>query len=268
MAAKEKSIHAGHRRRLRERFRAQGLAGFAEHEVLELLLTYAIAQRDVNPMAHALLEQFGSLGAVLEADVDELMRVEGVGERTATLIALIPELFGCYQRSLMGERPSIFNFEDAAAYCASLFYGAHEERIYLICLDQSGRVIHPALLRRGTLDRVSIYPREVVQLALRHHAYGVLLAHNHPSGIAQASPADERVTRTIGKALALVGVNLVDHLVLCGGEAYSLARSMLHMGLEENVDYRVPADTAASGLRAEGGGSISLMELLTDDKGE
>ena len=110
-------IHTGHRQRLRERFRAQGLSGFAEHEVLELLLTYAIPQKDVNPLAHALLERFGSLAAVLEADAGELMRVPGVGENAATLIALMPELFGSYQRSLLGDRPVITTFQEAVRYC-------------------------------------------------------------------------------------------------------------------------------------------------------
>lgn len=238
------TVHAGHRRRLRERFRTQGLAGFAEHEVLELLLTYAIPQRDVNPVAHALIDRFGSLSAVLEADAAELMRVEGVGEHAASLIALMPELFGCYQRSLLGERPVISTFQDAMTYCLSLFYGVHDEQIYLICLDQGGRVLHPALLRRGTIDRVNIYPREAVELALRYHAHAVLLAHNHPSGMAYASQADRDVTQMIAQALGIVGVRLIDHLVVCGTGAYSMARSL--QGMDGDADYRTRAPQSSA----------------------
>lgn len=229
-------IHTGHRQRLRERFRVQGLGGFAEHEVLELLLTYAIPQKDVNPLAHALLERFGSLAAVLEADAGELMRVPGVGENAATLIALMPELFGSYQRSLLGDRPVITTFQEAVRYCLSLFYGAHEEEIYLICLDQSGRVLHPALLRRGTIDSVTLYPREVVELALRHRAHAVLLAHNHPSGHAHASQADQTVTQLVAQALGVVGVRLVDHLVISGQSACSVTRGTCAPA--EEIDYR------------------------------
>lgn len=220
----EKSVHAGHRQRLRERFRAQGLTGFAEHEVLELLLTYAIPQKDVNPIAHALLDRFGSLSAVLEADAGELMRVPGVGENAATLIALMPELFGSYQRSQLGTRPVVTTFQEAVRYCLSLFYGAREEEVYLICLNQGGRVLHPALLRRGTIDSVTIYPREVVELALRYRAHAVLLAHNHPSGHAHASQADQSVTQLVTQALGVVGVRLVDHLVISGQTACSVTR--------------------------------------------
>ena len=229
-------IHTGHRQRLRERFRAQGLSGFAEHEVLELLLTYAIPQKDVNPIAHALLDLFSSLAAVLEADAGELMRVPGVGENAATLIALMPELFGSYQRSLLGDRPVITTFQEAVRYCLSLFYGAHEEEIYLICLDQSGRVLHPALLRRGTIDSVTLYPREVVELARRHRAHAVLLAHNHPSGHAHASQADQTVTQLVAQALSVVGVRLVDHLVISGQSACSVTRGTCAPA--EEIDYR------------------------------
>lgn len=268
MSAKGKSVHVGHRQRLRERFRTQGLAGFSEHEVLELLLTYAIPQRDVNPMAHALINQFGSLSAVLEADEAELMRVEGVGACAASLIALMPELFGRYQRSLLGKRPCIATFQDAMDYCMSLFYGAHEEQVYLICLDQGGRVLHPALLRRGTIDRVTIYPREVVELALRYHAHGVLLAHNHPSGIAHASKADQTVTRSVAQALGLVGVRLVDHLVISGDSAFSVTRSVQGVGQEADVDYRRRApDHGETGRRLREAAEedlegFSLLDLI------
>ena len=240
----EKDIHAGHRQRLRERFRTQGLSGFAEHEALELLLTYAIPHKDVNPTAHALLNRFGTLAAVLEADAGELMRVPGVGENAATLIALMPELFGRYQRSLLGERPVITTFREAVSYCLSLFYGAREEEIYLICLDQGGRVLHPALLRRGTIDSVTLYPREVVELALRHRAHAVLLAHNHPSGHAHASQADQSVTQMIAQALSVVGVRLVDHLVISGQSACSVTRGT--RGGAEEIEYRRREQYAAA----------------------
>ena len=220
------NIHAGHRERVRQRFREQGLTGFAEHEVLELLLTYAIARKDVNPLAHELLAQFGSLAGVLEADESELLRVAGVGENTAALITLMPELFGYYQRSALGARPSVRNFAEAKAYCQSLFFGAHEEMVYVLCLDQSGRVIHPALLRRGTVNEVSIYPREVVEMVIRYHAHSVLLTHNHPSGSERPSQADIDATVRIAMALAAIGVTLTDHLIFSGDEVYSMKRDV------------------------------------------
>ena len=221
------NVHEGHRERIRQRFREQGLKGFAEHEVLELLLTFAIARKDVNPLAHELIAQFGSLSGVLEADARELMRVKGVGEHAASLLTLMPELFGVYQRSAMGEKHEVSNLHQARAFCRSLYFGAHEELVYAICLDKQSRVIHPALLRRGTVDEVAIYPREVVELVVRYHAHAVLLTHNHPSGEARPSQADYETTRRVAAALAAINVPLVDHLILTDTDMYSMNREIL-----------------------------------------
>ena len=221
------NVHAGHRERIRERFRDRGLAGFAEHEVLELLLTYAIARRDVNPLAHELIAQFGSLAAVLEADPSELMRVKGVGESTALMLSLMPELFGVYRRSAMGAKPCISNLSEASAYCRSLFFGVHEEMVYVLCLDQAGRVIHPALLRKGSVDEVTIYPREVVETVLRYHAHTAMITHNHPGGSEQPSQADIQMTARIAAVLDAIGVPLTDHLILSGENVYSMRSELL-----------------------------------------
>ena len=232
------SLHAGHRERIRRRFREEGLGGFAEHEVLELLLTFCIARKDVNPLAHELIAQFGSLSAVLEADESELLRVNGVGENTAAMLSLMPELFGVYQRSAMGEKPRVGNLSEAKAYCRSLFFGSHEEMVYMICMDQSGRVIHPALLRRGTVDEVTIYPREVLETVIRYHAHAALLTHNHPSGHVQSSQADIEVTRRISRALEAMDVPLVDHLILGGDQVYSMKHDLLSAQPQAETAYR------------------------------
>lgn len=221
----ESALHSGHRERIRERFRTEGLSGFSEHEVLELLLTYAIPQRDVNPLAHHLIDTFGSLANVLDADIDELTRVAGVGTNTATMLTLVPQLLSFYQISALGKRPVIRNFEQARSYCGALFMGARCERVYMICLDQSGRVIHPVLLHEGTLDEVSLYPREIVRIALRHNSYGVLLAHNHPGGDAGPSQADYDTTRAIVSALLSVQVRVIDHLIFTKDVVYSMTRA-------------------------------------------
>lgn len=247
--AETANIHSGHRERIRRRFREQGLTGFAEHEVLELLLTYAIARKDVNPLAHELLAQFGSLAAVLEADESELMRVKGIGESAASLISLMPELFGFYRRNAMGARPSVMNFSEARAYCQSLFFGAHEELVYVLCLDKSGRVIHPALLRRGTVNEVNIYPREVVEMVIRYHAHAVMLTHNHPSGSEKPSQADIDVTKRIGKALGAIGVPMLDHLILSGDAVYSMKRELQTGGQIGEIGYQKPVGEQSGGLQ-------------------
>lgn len=220
----KKSIHAGHRERLRERFRREGLNSFSEHEVLELLLTYAIPQKDVNPLAHALVKQFGSLAGVLDAHESELMQVPGIGRHAALFLMLMPQLFSAYQRSSLGSSPVINTLGDAKKFCAHLFTGVHEERFYVICLDQQGHVQHTELLYEGTIDEVTIYPRQIVQMVLRYHAYGVMFVHNHPSGQIQPSQADIDATEMIIKALQLISVRVVDHLIFTKESVYSMNR--------------------------------------------
>ena len=211
-------IHTGHRQRLRERFRAQGLGGFAEHEVLELLLTYAIPQKDVNPLAHALLERFGSLAAVLEADAGELMRVPGVGENAATLIRLLFPL--CRRvRTSGGRHEVIFNTrENIGAYFIELFLGERREVFYEACLDAKGKLLACYRLAEGSPDQVTINMRRVVENALNANASLVVLSHNHPSGVALPSKEDNQTTLQIRRALADIGVQLVDHVIVADGD--------------------------------------------------
>lgn len=220
-----KNIHAGHRSRLRDRFMKEGLDGFSEHEMLELLLTYAIPQRDVNPLAHALINRFGSLSGVLDAGEHELMQVDGVGKNAASLLCLMPALLGAYQRSALGPRPLMTDLANAKAYAQALYLGIHEERAYMLCLDQSGHVICPVLLYKGSIDRVPFHPRDIVEAALRHHAYAVILIHNHPGGTTRPSKADYDATQLILEALSVIGIRLLDHLIFAGDELFSLRRS-------------------------------------------
>lgn len=246
-------IHAGHRERLRERFRIDGLSDFSDHEVLELLLTYAIPQRDLNPLAHELITRFGSLAAVLDAGEGELLRVPGVGDRAALLLCLIPQLLRRYQLGLMGERPVIDNLAAAKRYCKALFLGSYEEHVYMLCLDQSGHVLHPALLCQGTLDEAVLYPRNIVADTLRYRAYAVLLAHNHPSGIAHPSQADYDATVMIIRALETIGVRVVDHLILAGDDVYSMAQNSLCAGDPlASLSYAVRSSAVPGSARGRG----------------
>ncbi|MBQ8617901.1 MAG: DNA repair protein RadC [Clostridia bacterium] len=247
MADKVVSIHAGHRERIRERLRNAGLEAFSDHEVLELLLTYAIARQDVNPLAHELINAFGSLNAVLDADESELLRVKGMGKNAALLLTMMPKLLSRYQISSLGERPTITTLADAKAYCAPLFMGRSEEHIYMICLDQAGHVIHRTLLHTGTVDQVAIHPRTVVETALRHRAHAVILAHNHPSGTSEPSQADIDVTNRIGSALYMISIRLVDHLIFAGQSAFSMVRDCM---IEKKPDLCYVRNMAADSAKA------------------
>ncbi len=235
-----KGIHAGHRERLRERFRREGLEGFSEHEVLELLLMYAIPQKDVNPLAHTLIKHFGSLAGVLDAHESELTNVPGIGKNAALLLTLMPKLFGVYQRSSLGAKPTLSTLGDAKKFCSSLFMGVHDERFYAICLDQMGHVLYTELLFEGTVDEVTVYPREIVHMVIKHNAHGVMFVHNHPSGQPKPSQADLNTTQTIIEALKPISVRVVDHLIYTKESIYSMIRqSQYDMQEVENFSYVV-----------------------------
>lgn len=251
MADKVTSIHAGHRERLRERLRTAELSTFSEHEVLELLLTYAIPRQDVNPLAHELISTFGSLSAVLDADESELLRVKGMGKHAALLLTMMPQLMRYYQMNQLGERPVITNLAQARAYCAPLFIGSNEEQIYMICLDQAGHVIYRTLLYTGTVDQVMLHPRTVVETAIRHHAFSVILAHNHPSGTAEPSQADIDVTGCIASVLIMIGIKLVDHLIFAGNAAFSMKSECLIDSCTNRMSYVKPIAADKAGALRE-----------------
>ena len=217
-------MHEGHRQRVRERFLREGLSGFSDRDALELLLFYAIPKGDVVPLAARLLERFGSLCGVLEAETAELTRVPGVGPYTAVLLHLAPALFGRYEQSRLGARPKLANLEASLPYVRALFRGAAEERLYLLCLDASGTLMETILLARGALSEVALTPREVVRQALGARAHAAVLVHNHPGGLAAPSGADVAATRRVIDALTAVDIRALDHLIVTDQAVYSMSR--------------------------------------------
>ena len=202
----------------------EGLDGFAPHEALELLLFYGRARGNVNPLAHELIDAFGSLKGVLEAGPEQLMTVKGVGEETATLISMIVPLFRQYEACVREERPYMRNKNEAKQYCVSLLAGWRTERFYVISLSATNRVLGSRLIATGNLNEVPAYPRLVVEAALNHNAASVLICHNHPGGTLEPSGCDVETTWQIRDVLAGLGIRLTDHIIVAGGDAYSMAQ--------------------------------------------
>lgn len=219
------SIHAGHRSRVKTEFLTRGLEGWPDHRVLELLLFYAIPQGDVNALAHTLVEHFGSLAGVLDASVDELMKVPGVGEHTAGLIKLIPALGGRYieQRGSMGQ--IISGPEDAAQLLYPHFYGARNEMVYILCLDGKRKALGVRKVSEGSIFASDINIRRIAEEAMGLRAASFYLAHNHVSNLAFPSAADWQSTDVIRSVLSAVGVELIDHLVFVDGDMVSMNQS-------------------------------------------
>lgn len=218
------NIHRGHREKLRRRFLSSGLDAFADHEVLELLLFYAIPRRDTNPIAHRLLDRYGSLWAVLTAPAEDLRRAEGVGESAAVLLRLAGQLYG--RARLSGaEEGSMLDVEAAGAYLLERYCGESHEVVYQLCLDRKGKLLACKRLGEGGIASVGVDVRRVVENAILTAASSVILAHNHPSGVALPSDADFAATNQVRSALAAVGIVLHDHIIVADDDFVSLAQS-------------------------------------------
>lgn len=230
------SEHDGHRKRLRERANSTGLEGFQAHEVMELLLSETIPRKDVNPLAHELIDHFGSLAGVLDARKEELMQVKGVGERTAAHLALQVEILRYYQRDRWGEKPRLNNRYEAGEYCTALFGRQQVEAMRLVCLDVHKSVLASEVIAVGTVDETPVYPRTVVEAALRYHAHSVILVHNHPSGEVEPSQGDVYVSAQVERALRLVNIDLLDHIIVAGDRYTSLCDMGLVPTLKPRAD--------------------------------
>lgn len=192
-------LHDGHRQRKRERFLKQGADGLADHEVLELLLYYAIPRRDTNELAHRLIQHFGTLDAVFQAPPEALMQVSGIGENAAVLLNLVPAAQRCARRSVSAER-ILNSVERCGAYFMDLLDGQRRELLYQVCLDGKGKVLSCKCLSQGSADMTSLSIRQVVENALLSGAAGVVLGHNHPSGVALPSAEDRAATLQVRDA--------------------------------------------------------------------
>jgi DNA repair protein RadC len=219
------SIHKGHRERLKQRFLEEGLDNFTDIQVLEMLLFYAIPRSDTNPIAHALLDRFGSLAQVLEADVEELKKVPGIKDHAATLLALVIDLCRYYQVNSSRQTEILTTLDACGKYLVPRFFGRTKETIFLLCLDAKCKVLCCKEIGEGSVNTASISVRKVVETALAANATTVVLAHNHPSGIAVPSNEDIQTTRRIAAALSAVEIHLADHIVVADGDYVSMVQS-------------------------------------------
>ena len=217
------SIHDGHRQRLKQRFLEEGLESFTDIQVLELLLFFSVPRQDTNPIAHALLDHFGSLYQVLEAPVEELRKVKGVGEQSALLLSLMNDVARYYQVDRTMREKILPTVQACGEYLVPFFFGRNVETVFLLCLDAKCKALCCVPVHRGSITVASISVRKIVQTALNQNAASVVLAHNHPSGYALPSQEDLDTTRTLQTALQSVGIVLADHIIVADDDYVSLA---------------------------------------------
>lgn len=219
------NIHEGHRKRMKERFMKSGLDDFAPHNVLELLLFYSIPRGDTNPIAHRLIDAFGSLSGVFDATPEELMKVSGVGESTAILISMIPQMARKYLEDKADAVNVVGGCGDIGAYLLPKFVGRTNEALMMVSIDNKNKVISCSVVAEGTVDSAKVSRRKVMEEAMKVKATRVILAHNHPRGVAVPSAEDVAMTREIGRLFAQVGIELVDHIIVADDDYVSMAAS-------------------------------------------
>lgn len=223
----EGNPHQGHRRRMLDKFGRLGVDAFADHELLEVLLYYTIRQGDTNPVAHALMQHFGSLHAVLEATADQLCEVEGVGPRTAEYLSLISASMRRYQTDRIRARNSVIWLNDPdkiGAFFIPRFAALHTESLCVAYVDSSCRLIRCDDQSRGSTSKVLLDPVAIPRSAVMCNAAGVVLAHNHPNGEARPSREDIRATQMLVARLAPLDIVLVDHCIVAQDSYYSMVR--------------------------------------------
>lgn len=227
--AKEKSLHEGHRDRLRRRVTNESLDYFEQHEVLELLLYYVVRQGDTNPLAHRLLQRFGSFAKVLDASREQLEEVEGVGESVSFFLSVIPQVCRRYMLSRTAEKTirRVSSSDLAHEIFAPYFIGRTVETLYALLLNGLGEPIRCAYISEGTANATSLDIRKIAKLVLETQATAVILCHNHPDGIARPSQADIVLTKNLLLVLTAMNVALLDHLIVVDGDFISFRESDL-----------------------------------------
>ena len=212
-----KNIHADHRKRMKAKFLSHGFSSFDHHEIIEMLLYYALPRKDTNLIAHELVSRFGSLSGVFDAPIEKLCEVPGVSEHTAVLLKMVPQLAKEYMCDSNRERESYASYDKAGSFFVSKFIGALNEKLYAAYFDNGMHLLDFTLVSEGDVNTSYVNIRKIVSEALSKNASHVMLAHNHPGGAAIPSADDLNATKACEVALSVVGIKLVEHYIIAGG---------------------------------------------------
>lgn len=226
--------HKGHRERLRKKFLKYGADGLEKHEILELLLFFSVPRKNTNEIAHFLINHFGSLSKVFDSPIEHIKQINGVGESSAFLIKLIPEICRIYMEDKANADKKIITCKDIKNIIKIKFIGRNEENFVLTLMDKKMKLVFLDAIRQGNINNVDIYLDKIISLAKIHNAKFAIIAHNHPSGDTLPSVNDIHTTKNIRLALNQIDVKLLDHIIVTTNNILSLAETPLK---EELFDY-------------------------------
>ncbi len=218
------TVHDGHRDRVKKQFLKEGFPdSMPDHKILEMILFYSIPRKDTNELAHKLIQTFGSFSNVLDASPEEIMKINGISENTACLLKTFLPVYRRYELDKQKDNIGLTNRFLAAKYLKNFFIGRTVETVFILCLDDNGRVISCHLASEGDEISVGISARTVVEQAIKTHATTVLIGHNHPSGILKPSNSDIILTKAISNALLNLGIRFYDHVIYANNSLFSMA---------------------------------------------
>ncbi len=226
---KQNAHYLGHRKRLRDRFLKAGFAGMAEHEVVELLLTLAIPRRDVKERAKDLLARFGNIRGILDASLEDLRTIPGIGSVTPVALRIIRESANLYLQQVSEKDTSLISDEAMYRFWRMRIGSLQDEVFEAAYLDSGYRLLKDGVqrLEEGTTDRAVVYPRKVMEAALKRGAAALVVAHNHPNGDVHPSDQDKTLTKALDLAATTVQIKFHDHLIVSADEIFSFRKAGL-----------------------------------------
>ena len=256
--------HKGHRERLRQSYlKAGALDSFHEHQILEMLLFYSIPRKDVNPLAHKLIDSFGSLYGVLNAGYNELIKF-GLSENTAVLIKLTSDIYRTAECNMLKSK-TILSTKDAMEFCYGLMSGLHNEKICVICLNLASKLLHYEMISIGDPTKTYFSPRSIVEIAVSHGAAAIVLAHNHPSGNCRPSQADIESTVSLERILKQIGIRLQEHIIVAFPHCHAMMRGITMNMLNSEAITGSPEKFAQAVVMKKGSSVNAFKDSETEE---
>lgn len=225
-----KSIHEGHRQRLKNKFLENGFVGFEHHNILEMLLFYSIPRRDTNEIAHELLNRFGSLKNVFNAEFDELIQVNGISENSATLIKMVPQIAREYLSDYSNSKVSFDSEKRIGEYFVNKYIGETKEVVYAMLLNSKFELIDCIKIHEGSVNSAFVSPRKIIDSVVKQNAAMVVLAHNHPDGSVCPSMEDISTTANLISIFRPFDIALVEHFLVAGNSYSAIIRETQSLG--------------------------------------
>lgn len=197
---------------------------FDERETIELILEVARCPGDRERMTDILMDEFGSMKAILEAREEQLTKIRGIGKNTAATIRMVVPLLKAWEKASLSDPKRIGNTNEAERYCKSLLTGLRNEQFYVICLNSRCKILGQRRISEGSLSEVNAYPRIVIETALNYNAHSVIFCHNHPGGTNHPSQEDISTTIQMQQLLKAMQILVLDHIIVAGNECYSMVQ--------------------------------------------